>query len=125
MLAGYPLGWFMNLFVKGTYPRHLFSIILGVFLQLYMFRGQIIHPFIMTLTTYFLMTVLPRNQQHKVVFAFVMLYLSFSHIYRMITNFGGYDMDITTFTMLLTTRLSALGFCYKDGGEPEEKISVD
>jgi len=29
-------------------------------------------------------------------------------------------MDITTFTMLLTTRLSSLAFCYKDGGLPDD-----
>jgi len=31
-------------------------------------------------------------------------------------------MDITTFTMLLTAKLSALGFCYKDGGEKDENL---
>ncbi len=40
----------------------------------------------------------------------------------MITNFGGWDMDITTYTMILTAKLSALGFCYKDGGEKEEDL---
>jgi hypothetical protein len=33
----------------------------------------------------------------------------------MITNFEGWDMDITTYTMLLTCKLSALAFCYRDG----------
>lgn len=76
----------------------------------------------MTLITYFMMVALPRNFSHKVVFGFVLAYLSFSHIYRMITNFGGYDMDITTYTMILTAKLSSLGFCYKDGGEKEEEL---
>ncbi len=40
----------------------------------------------------------------------------------MITNFGGWDMDITTYTMILTAKLSALAFCYKDGGEPTDKL---
>lgn len=69
-----------------------------------------------------MMLVLPRNFQHKAVFVFVMLYLSGSHIYRMIVNFGGWEMDITTYTMILTAKLSALAFCYKDGGEEEEKL---
>lgn len=85
-----------------------------------MFREGIIHPIIMTVSVYLMMALLPRNQQHKVVFAFSMLYLSGSHIYRMITNFGGWDMDITTYTMILTAKLSALGFCYKDGGVADE-----
>ena len=53
---------------------------------------------------------------------FVMLYLSVQHIYRMITNFGGWEMDITTFTMLLTAKLSGLAFCYKDGGVDEKDL---
>jgi len=51
-----------------------------------------------------------------------MAYLSGSHIYRMYTNFGGWDMDITTYTMILTAKLSALAFCYKDGGDNDEKL---
>jgi hypothetical protein len=51
-----------------------------------------------------------------------MAYLSFQHIYRMWANFGGYDMDITTYSMILTAKLSALSFCFKDGGEKEEKL---
>jgi len=31
-------------------------------------------------------------------------------------------MDITTYTMILTAKLSALAFCYKDGGEKEENL---
>ena len=31
-------------------------------------------------------------------------------------------MDITTFTMVLTAKLSALAYCYKDGGEKDEKL---
>jgi len=40
----------------------------------------------------------------------------------MITNFGGWEMDITTHTMILTAKLSALGFCYKDGGQDEKDL---
>jgi hypothetical protein len=40
----------------------------------------------------------------------------------MLTNFGGWDMDITTYTMILTAKLSAMGFCYKDGGEKEDTL---
>lgn len=68
------------------------------------------------------MSCLPRMQQHRYVLAFNLAYLSGQHIYRMITNFGGWDMDITTQTMLLVTRLSSLGFCYRDGALPDDKL---
>ena len=122
MYMAYPLGVILNLFVRGTTARHLFSTITGFLLQLYMYRGQIIHPILMTVITYALMIALPRNKQKTVVFVFVMAYLSASHIYRMWTNFGGWDMDITTYTMILTAKLSALGYCYADGAEKEEDL---
>ena len=122
MYIAYPIGWFMKSILKGTNNRHLFSIIVGLFIQFFMFRFEIIHPMIMTAVAYLLMHVLPREQQNKAVIVFVMVYLSTSHIYRMITNFGGWDMDITTYTMILTTKLSALAFCYRDGGQPEDKL---
>lgn len=79
----------------------------------------------MTVITYFLMVLLPRGSQHKFVFAFNLGYLSCSHIYRMYTNFGGWDMDITTYTMVLTAKLSSLGFCYKDGMLKDSELTKD
>ena len=40
----------------------------------------------------------------------------------MVTNFGGWEMDITSYTMILTAKLSALGFCYKDGGLDDKDL---
>lgn len=31
-------------------------------------------------------------------------------------------MDITTYTMILTAKLSAMAFCYKDGGLKDEDL---
>lgn len=122
MLMVYPLGWIMNLCLKGALIRHLFATIFGIIIQIYMYRDQVVHVFAMTLVTYFLMNVLPRNQQHKAVFVFVLGYMSAQHIQSMLTNFGGWDLNVTTYTMILAAKFSALGFCYKDGGEKEENL---
>lgn len=122
MYMGYPLGVILNHFVKGTTLRHLFSFLMGFLLQLYMYRGQFFHTLLMTFVAYGLMKFAPRQKQTTFVFVWVMAYLSFQHIYRMWANFGGYDMDITTYSMILTAKLSALSFCFKDGGEKEENL---
>lgn len=57
--------------------------------------------------------------------AFVLIYLSLQHIIRMITNFGGWEMDITTYTMMLTTKLSALSFAYSDGTRNEIELTKE
>lgn len=46
-------------------------------------------------------------------------------MYVMMTDFGGYNMDVTTYTMLLMTKLWGLTFAYKDGAEPVEKLTKD
>ncbi len=123
MYMAYPLGLILNMVVRGTLNRHLFSTLTGFLLQLYMFRGQIVHPILMTVVSYLMMIFLSRTKvQHLAVFAFVMLYLSCSHIYRMWTNYGGWDMDITTYTMILTAKLSALAYCYRDGAYKDEDL---
>ena len=55
----------------------------------------------------------------------VLTYLSCSHLHSVIYKFGSYDMNITTYTMLLVCKLSALSFCYKDGGLEQEKLTKD
>ena len=125
MILAYPLCWIMSIAVRGTLARHLYSTLTGLLLQIYMYRDGIVHSLSMTLITYFLMNILPRNQQHKAVFVFTMGFVSVSHIFNMLTNFGGWDLDITTFTMILMCKLSSVSFCYKDGAEKQENLIPD
>jgi hypothetical protein len=94
-------------------------------MQVYMFRMQFYHTLVMTFVVYLLMVSVSRRVSYKYIFGFTLAYLSGSHIYRMVTNFGGYDMDITTYTMILTTKLSSVGFCYMDGAKKNEELSRD
>lgn len=57
--------------------------------------------------------------------AWVLIHLSASHIHRMYANFGGFELDISTFNMLQVCKLSALAFCYKDGGEKDENLTAE
>jgi hypothetical protein len=57
--------------------------------------------------------------------AWVLSYLTVNHLYRMYTNFGGFDLDISTFTMLQVCKLSALAFCYRDGGVDPKDLTKD
>ena len=68
---------------------------------------------------------MPRGTQHKYVLAYISIYLSLQHLYSMYTDFGGYNMDVRTYTMLLCIKIWGLTFAYKDGGEPVENLSKD
>lgn len=115
----------MHYCVHGTNLRHFYAISLGILIQLYMFGTEIVHVFIMSSIVYLMMIVLPRKTQAKYVMFFVLCYLSGQHVVRMIANFGGFELDITTFTMLHICKLSALAFCYKDGAEDPEKLTEE
>ena len=115
-LVQYPLGWFFHFFVHGTTVRHLFNVLIGFLIQYYVYRDGVLHVLLLTAVAYLMMAVLPRNTQQKYVMGWVLGYLTFNHLHRMYTDFGGFNLDISTFNMLQVCKLSGLAFCYKDGG---------
>ena len=125
MFAGYPLGWFMYYFVHGTTARHLFNIVMGILIQLYLYGTGIIHVILMASVAYALMIFLPRKSQAQAVMIWVLLYLSYQHLLSVLYHFGSYEMDTTSYTMLLVCKLSALAFCYQDGATDREKLNKD
>lgn len=56
------LGQLMNVFVpRNTFVRHVYNIVFGAILQVFMFRETTYHIYIMAYTTYFLMNAFPRD----------------------------------------------------------------
>ena len=43
----------------------------------------------------------------------------------MVTDFGGYNMDVTSYTMILMTKLWGLSWAYKDGGVKLDTLTKD
>lgn len=89
-----------------------------------MYRFDVIHVYILAFGTYALMNLISRQKQHKYVMAFLTLYLSGQHIYRMM-NEQGYRLDITTQTMILVTKLWGVSWAYKDGEMPDFKLTKE
>ena len=79
----------------------------------------------MTVVAYLLMMIVPRNKQAPIVTLWVIGYLCFSHLERYFYHFGSYEMDYTSYTMLLVCKLSSLAYCYQDGAKPAEKLTKD
>ena len=61
-LAQYPIGWFMHYAVHGTVVRHLFTMSLGILMQLYLYGFAIGHVVLMSTVAYALMIFLPRDK---------------------------------------------------------------
>lgn len=119
----FPVGWFLHFCVRGTVTRHAVNIVVGVLGMTYFYGTQIVHVFAMSIVSYLIMVFLPRESQQNVVCFFVFAYLSYSHIDAVLYHFDSYDLTITLNTMLLTLRLQALAFCYRDGCQPKEALT--
>ena len=122
ILAAYPFGYLFRL-IHGKWMRHAYSIIAGMMIHYFMFRGQAIHFWALGIVVYLLMSFIDRKVQAPIVFAVCLTHLSVMHIMRVIYDYGGWSLDCTTFLMPLVSRLSSLGYCYSDG-QPERQKSL-
>lgn len=122
-LVQYPLGWLLHYGIHGTLFRHLFTTIIGVLFQLYLYGFAIMHVILMTIVAYAMMILMPRDKSAPAVMLWVLAYLSYSHLTQLIYNFGGYEMEITSYTMLLVCKLSSLAYCYQDGATDSAKLN--
>jgi lysophospholipid acyltransferase len=126
LVIGFPFG-FLFRSITSSKMRHTVAILAGLFLQYLIYRNEILHVFATSLITYFILSSFSkrRYQGALAVCAFNMLYLSCYHLYSMITNYGGWSVDISIVLMMNVAKFTSLAWCYKDGAEPREKLSED
>ena len=101
----YPLGWAFYYFAHGTIGRHLFAIFFGMMIQFYMYGTNILHVFLITAVAHAIMALCDRQKQHKYVMIWVFFYLSYLHVERQLTDYGSYDIGITTHLMCHVLKL--------------------
>ena len=76
-----------------------------------------LHVIGMSYPVYLMMHIIPRNQQQYYVTTYLLIYMSTQHIVSMMKNYGGYDCDVTSYTMILFCKLWAMSWAYMDGGK--------
>jgi lysophospholipid acyltransferase len=123
LLFSYPVGCIFKR-ISSPFLRHTIGIILGIFYQYLIFRDQIIHPIILTITNYALLKFLGRKAAMP-TFAFTLVYLLAIHLRTMIVDYGGWRMDISATLMMYTCKWTAFAWCYKDGGKDDKDLSPD
>jgi len=113
-------GWLQWAVIRGTWLRHVYSLVLGLFLALVMYGPAGLVNFTLTSTTvYALLHIVPRRHIGLFVFIFCFAFLSYVHIYRMMTDWMGWKQDASTLQMILTCKLTSLAFNYQDGMEKD------
>ncbi|KAL4446431.1 hypothetical protein ABPG74_001172 [Tetrahymena malaccensis] len=118
-----PLG-FILFSIKSPFIRRVYSTTLGFLLSFLVYGGNVVSSHIMTLVTYILCAIFGRHSQ-KVVFAFCLTFLSAHHIYRQITDYGGWKQDVSVILMMNFCKLVSFAFCYSDGFKNENQLSKD
>eukprot|EP00904_Undaria_pinnatifida_P005433 jgi/Undpi1/2019/HiC_scaffold_12.g05405.m1 len=114
LLAAYPLAAVFSRLPNAT-TKHFFSALVGVWMMQFVFYGQWIHSFVSALVTYVMVLALPNKYMPKVVFAFVLGYISLSHLYRAYVDYMGWSLDFTGPQMVLTIKLSSFAYNVWDG----------
>ncbi|KAL6071178.1 Lysophospholipid acyltransferase [Balamuthia mandrillaris] len=107
-------------YVPGTSLRHLFSILVSIGFCLFCL-GPFSwgHAVFSSAVTYLILLLCPLRYAHRLVFVWVMGYMSVSHIYRMWDDYMGWNMDFTAPQLILTIKLTSMGYNYYDGRQSD------
>jgi hypothetical protein len=101
--------------VPGTTLRHIFNLVVGIWLTQFCLNEEWVHILISGLVTYLLLVVMPGRLRAVSVFLWAILYMSACHIFMMRTNYLFGRMDFTGVQMVVTIKLSMMGYNLYDG----------
>jgi lysophospholipid acyltransferase len=119
ILITFPIGY-LNHYIKGITPRLLYGLIFGVLVQFFMYGYAAIHIFIGSMICFLIMKSTSEEGRKNVgwiITIYVFTHMSIIHIYRMITDYGGWTMDVSGIFMMTVCKFSSFAFCYSDGGK--------
>mmetsp|Transcript_23163 Transcript_23163/g.20064 ORF Transcript_23163/g.20064 Transcript_23163/m.20064 type:complete len:413 (+) Transcript_23163:154-1392(+) len=123
LLFSYPAGFFYKR-IDSVALRHFISIALGFFYQYMIYKEETLHVFILSLICYVLLKVLKRKAA-KPTFILSMTYLVLMHARAMYNDYGGWRMIVTGTLMICICKITAVAWCYRDGGKTDDKLSPE
>ncbi len=108
--------------IPSVMGREVYSFVLGTLIQLYIYGTDIYLIFLMHILVYLLVKINPRRcGKHVTVVSLVLL--SIYHVYRMIVDYGGWTMDISTIMMSNVNKYSLFAYSYQDGQTDLNKLT--
>jgi lysophospholipid acyltransferase len=75
-----------------------------------------------TVVTFLFIKYYGRKQTAFVILILTVLHLSLLHIYRMVVDYGGWYLDITTVYMMSVCKFSTIAFSYEDGAKEDSVL---
>lgn len=123
LLSLIPLSYFLR-FIKNTIFKESYSTVIGMILQLYVFKSYMIPIYLQHLIVFGIIKWRGRKCGALVTFE-AMLFLSCYHIYEFMTNYGGWTMNASALLMILVCKYSLLAYNLEDGGKDETGLSLE
>ncbi|XP_068736427.1 lysophospholipid acyltransferase 6-like [Montipora capricornis] len=124
MLLCFPLGLVFRFLLHphrvSTTARRFVGFIWGLALSWFCFGWQVLILLGISGLCYNLICVLNPSLVHKYVLSVSMVLLAVSHLYRQITDYGGYTLDFTGPLMIFVQRISYVAFSVHDGSARDE-----
>ncbi|ETV72371.1 hypothetical protein H257_12520 [Aphanomyces astaci] len=114
LFGAYPFATLFPLISSPTI-KHLVSLGLGVAIAQFVFGSTWVHPLIMTAGSYVLVLVAPRRHVGAISLVWNLVYLSFSHLYRMYVDYMGVTLEISGAQMIVCMKLTAFAYNIHDG----------
>jgi len=123
LLINFPLAY-VFLYIRSIQFRYIISLALGIIMQYFVYREEIVHPLALTTITYF-MTKYYKGEAATPVFIVSFIYLSGYHFHRMYVDYGGWTVDASFVLMIFLTKYTSFACCVDDGTKRVEDLSAD
>jgi hypothetical protein len=108
--------------IPASNQRRLYSTILGTLIQTYVYCDEPIKLLIVFgihVVIDLAIKQVKREQCGKLITIGAMSFLSLYHIYRMVTDYGSWRIDVATVFMVFVCKYSSFAFAYQDGIMPD------
>lgn len=110
IVVSVPLSYYLRK-IPNSDNRYLYSFVLGTALQLFVYGLDIWMPFLVHLIIYAMIKIKGRNCGAFVT-GISIIALSVYHIYRLIVDYGSWNLDISTILMSMVCKYSLFAYAY-------------
>jgi len=87
-------------FIGNTLLRHLYSLILGFLIIIYMVGNEVYHSIFSSLVAYFVLFFARGKTGTAFIWIWAFGYMTLSHLYRMYVDYMGWSVDFTIVQMV-------------------------
>ncbi|XP_055347487.1 lysophospholipid acyltransferase 6-like isoform X2 [Paramacrobiotus metropolitanus] len=98
--------------------------LLGAFMAFFCFGIRSLYLLAVTTICYYITRLANPRYAQLIVFVVAVGYLSYLHIYRMMKDYGGYNLDITMPMMVIVQKITAYAFAVHDGGKDPARLKL-